>query len=77
MELTYHTDYAFRVLMYAGAHPDRRVTLAEIARAYDISREHLRKVVHGLAQHGFLATPKGRAGGLTLGRHPRSIRGGD
>ncbi|MCH8505071.1 MAG: Rrf2 family transcriptional regulator, partial [Ectothiorhodospiraceae bacterium] len=48
-----------------------------IARAYDISREHLRIVVHGLAQHGFLATKKGRDGWLTLGRHPRSIRVGD
>ncbi len=77
MELTYHTDYAFRVLMYAGANPERRVTLAEIAKAYDISREHLRKVVHRLAQHGLLSTAKGRAGGLTLGRDPAGIALGE
>ncbi len=77
MELTYHTDYAFRVLMYAGANPDRRVTLSEIAGAYRISKEHLRKVVHRLAQEGFLSTVKGRSGGLVLGRDAASIRVGD
>jgi Rrf2 family transcriptional regulator, nitric oxide-sensitive transcriptional repressor len=77
MELTYHTDYAFRVLMYAGANPGRRVTLREISEAYGISKEHLRKVVHKLAQEGFLSTAKGRAGGLVLGRDPASIRVGD
>lgn len=77
MELTYHTDYAFRVLMYAGANPGRRVTLAEIAKAYDISKEHLRKVVHRLGRAGLLSTVKGRAGGLELGRDPAAIRVGD
>ena len=77
MELTYHTDYAFRVLMYAGANPDRRVTLGEIAGAYGISKEHLRKVAHRLAREGLLATVKGRSGGITLGRDPQDIRVGD
>ncbi|WP_290647654.1 Rrf2 family transcriptional regulator [Aquisalimonas sp.] len=77
MELTYHTDYGLRVLMYAGAHGGRRVTMREIAQAYGISLEHLRKVVHRLAQHGYLITTKGRAGGLTLGQQPASIPIGD
>ncbi|SEO48734.1 RrF2 family transcriptional regulator [Aquisalimonas asiatica] len=77
MELTYHTDYGLRVLMYAGAHRDRRVTMREIAQSYDISLEHLRKVVHRLAQHGYLITTKGRAGGLTLGAPPETMRIGD
>lgn len=77
MELTYHTDYALRVLMYAGVHDDRRVTMREVAVAYAVSLEHLRKVVHRLAQNGFLATAKGRAGGLSLARAPEAIRVGE
>ncbi len=77
MELTYHTDYSLRVLMFAGAHRERRVTMREIATAYAISLEHLRKVVHRLSQKGFLATAKGRAGGLTLARPAEEIRIGD
>ena len=77
MELTYHTDYSLRVLMFAGAHRERRVTMREIAAAYAISLEHLRKVVHRLSQKGFLATAKGRAGGLTLARPAEQIRIGE
>ncbi len=77
MELTSLTDYGVRVLMYTGVHADRRVTLREIASAYDISLEHLRKVVHRLAQVGYLETSRGRAGGMTLAREPAEIRIGE
>lgn len=77
MELTNLTDYGIRVLMYAGAHAERRVTLREIASAYGISLEHLRKVVHRLAQVGYLETTRGRAGGMILARAPAEIRIGE
>ncbi len=77
MELTSLTDYGIRVLMYAGAHADRRVTLREISLAYDVSLEHLRKVVHRLAQLGYLHTIRGRSGGMTLAQQPETIRIGD
>lgn len=77
MELTQHTDYGLRVLMYAASDPDRLVTMREIARVYGISMEHLRKVVHRLARHGYLSTVKGRAGGMQLGRPAETIRVGD
>lgn len=77
MEITQLTDYALRVLMYTGARDDRRVTLREIAAAYDISREHLRKVVHRLAALGHLETTRGRGGGVRLAVAPERIRIGD
>jgi len=77
MELTSLTDYGVRVLMYAGTHDDRRVTLREIATAYGISVEHLRKVVHRLGQLGYLETTRGRAGGLRLARTADDIRIGE
>lgn len=73
MELTYLTDYGLRVLMYAGIHDDRRVTLREMADAYDISLDHLRKVVHQLAGLGYLNTTRGRGGGMRLARAPGEI----
>lgn len=74
MELTHLTDYALRVLMYAGTQDERRVTMREIATAYDISLEHLRKVVHQLAAHGYLETFRGRGGGLRLAQPAGNIR---
>ena len=68
MRLTYLTDFSLRVLMYAGSMPRRLVTIQEIARAYGISENHLMKVVHGLAQHGFIETVRGRGGGIRLSR---------
>ena len=70
MRLTYLTDYSLRVLMYVGAVPRRLVTIQEIAQGYGISENHLMKVVHGLAQHGFIETVRGRGGGIP----PRKTR---
>ena len=73
MRLTYLTDYSLRVLMYVSAVPQRLVTIQEIAHGYGISENHLMKVVHGLAQHGFIETVRGRGGGLRLARPASDI----
>lgn len=77
MRLTRYTDYAIRVLMHLAAHDDRTVSIQEIARAYDISKDHLTKVVQNLSRSGFVAAQRGRGGGLRLGRAPKEIRIGD
>ncbi len=69
MQLTRFTDYSIRVLLHVGARdPGDLSSIAEIAQAYDISRNHLMKVVQDLGQGGFLETVRGRKGGLRLGR---------
>jgi Rrf2 family nitric oxide-sensitive transcriptional repressor len=73
MKLTDHTDYALRVLMYIGAHPDRLVTIQEIADNHGISKNHLTKVVHRLGVAGLVTTVRGRTGGICLKRDPASI----
>ncbi len=74
MRLTQLSDYSLRVLMYLGAKPDRLATIQEIAAAYGISDNHLMKVVHRLAQHGFVETVRGRGGGLRLKGQASEIR---
>jgi len=73
MRLTLHTDYALRVLIYAGLKRDRLCTIPELVRHFDISRGHLMKVVHRLALKGYLLTTRGKNGGLRLARAPGDI----
>jgi len=73
MRLTTMSDYALRLLMYAGQQPDRLCTIAEVAQAYAISEAHLMKITHQLALGGWLVTVRGKGGGLRLARRPEEI----
>ena len=73
MHLTRYTDYALRVLMYTGARQGQRVTITEVAEVYDISRNHLVKVVNTLGHQGYLQTTRGKGGGIRLGMAPEEI----
>ena len=75
MRLTQWTDYSLRVLMYCAACEGRALppTVSEIAEAHGISRSHLTKIVMILAGHGWLATTRGRGGGLRLLADPRRL----
>lgn len=73
MRLTTFTDYALRVLIYAGAAGGRLATVEETARAYAISRTHLMKVVNILTRVGYLKGVRGRSGGFSLARRPEEI----
>lgn len=73
MRLKSYTDYALRVLMHLAAKPDRLSSIAEMARTYRISHNHLMKVVHDLRKEGFLDAVRGRTGGVRLGRPAAEI----
>jgi Rrf2 family transcriptional regulator, nitric oxide-sensitive transcriptional repressor len=68
MRLTLHADYSLRVLVYLAIHQDRLVSTAEISQAYDISRNHLVRVVLALGKKGFVKVRPGRSGGVTLAK---------
>lgn len=73
MQLTRYTDYSVRVLTHLATYPERLPCIAEIARAFGISRSHLMKVVQDLGQSGYLETVRGRNGGIRLRRQPQDI----
>ncbi|HEX2892284.1 Rrf2 family transcriptional regulator [Vineibacter terrae] len=73
MRLTLHTDYALRLLMMLAMEPDDLHTVEEVARRYDISRNHLTKVTQTLVQAGFVDSQRGRGGGLRLARQAEAI----
>ena len=77
MRLTSYTDYAIRLLMFLAVEPTQAHTVAEIASAYGISRNHLTKVAHALGRAGLIDTVRGRKGGLRLGRQPNLIKLGE
>lgn len=73
MNLTLHSDYSLRILLYLAEHRDRQVSTREISDAYGISRNHLVRVVQTLDSHGFVKASAGRTGGVTLARDPAKI----
>ncbi|HAL72463.1 MAG TPA: transcriptional regulator [Verrucomicrobiales bacterium] len=77
MQLTYHTDYALRLLIYLMNHPDKKVTTREMAAFYGISLNHLTKVAKRLTQSGWLKTSRGAGGGLMLAAHTPGTKIGE
>jgi Rrf2 family nitric oxide-sensitive transcriptional repressor len=73
MKLTAFTDYSLRVLIFLAAQPGERATIAQIANSFDVSENHLTKVVHFLGKNGWLANVRGKGGGLELAMPPELI----
>lgn len=73
MHITRYTDYSLRVMIYLALTSGERATIRDMAAAYDISRNHLTKVVHQLQLRGYLDTVRGPGGGVTLARPSAEI----
>lgn len=77
MRLTRYTDYSLRVLIHLALNDEQLCSIGEIARTYELSHNHLMKVVNALAREGFVETVRGRAGGMRLARAADSISVGE
>ncbi len=73
MRLTRFTDYSLRVLIHLGENSQDRITINEISETYDISKNHLMKVVSNLTRLQFVSAQRGPGGGIQLNRLPEDI----
>ncbi|MEQ5836010.1 Rrf2 family transcriptional regulator [Marinobacter sp. NFXS9] len=78
MQLTAHTDYSLRLLIYMAVRTDAEpATVQDVALHYGISANHVAKVARTLVQLGYLTSHRGRGGGLELTRAPNEINIGE
>ncbi|CAH1651845.1 Rrf2 family transcriptional regulator [Chelatococcus asaccharovorans] len=73
MRMTFHTDYALRMLIYAALRPDGVCTVNDVAVTYGLSRNHLLKVALTLRNLGLIETIRGRSGGIRIAKAPAEI----
>lgn len=73
MRLTLYTDYSLRLLMHLAANSERLCSIADVARAFSVSQNHLMKVAHDLGRAGYVSAVRGRHGGLRLARPASEI----
>tara|TARA_R110000851_G_scaffold4834_2_gene19984 strand:- start:246 stop:683 length:438 start_codon:yes stop_codon:yes gene_type:complete len=76
MHITRYTDYSLRVLVYLAVQGEELATIQQIADSYEISKNHLMKVVHQLNKNGYIETVRGKKGGMRLQMAPEDINVG-
>jgi Rrf2 family nitric oxide-sensitive transcriptional repressor len=74
MRLTSFTDYGLRMLMRMASAPGRAYSTAELADEFNLSRNHLAKIMQRLARAGLIETRRGGNGGAVLARPAAEIR---
>lgn len=73
MRLTRQTNHAIRMLMYCALRDDKLSRVGDIAVAYAVSELFLFKILQPLVEAGFVATVRGRNGGIRLARPAEAI----
>jgi len=77
VQLTLHSEYALRVLLYLGSRHGEIASTKEISNTFGISKNHLVRVIQTLGDAGYLRVSPGRGGGVSLAMEPSLIRLGD
>jgi Rrf2 family transcriptional regulator, nitric oxide-sensitive transcriptional repressor len=73
LRLTLHSDLGLRLLMHLALLDDELLTISESAAQLSVSRNHLTKVALALVQGEWVASHRGRNGGLQLKKPARDI----
>ncbi len=74
MQLTSFTDYGLRALIYMASLPDDKMTsITEVSEIYNVSRNHMVKIINQLSRSGYVAAVRGKNGGIRLGKPAAEI----
>lgn len=73
MNLQMATRHALFAILELAAQPDRQVSAAEIAEKYDISLNHLSKVLRTLGRRGLVEAVRGVGGGYRFIGNARRV----
>ncbi len=76
MQLTQFTDYSLRALIYIAL-KKKRCTISDIQIAYNISNNHLIKIIHNLSKLELITTTRGKNGGVAMAVNPVDINLGE
>lgn len=78
MRITSFTDYGLRTLMYLASLPEgQRSNVAQVSRVYNVSQNHLVKVVVQLRKLGYVDAQRGKGGGICLAQPAEQINIGE
>ena len=77
MQLTKHTDYAFRTLIYLASMEEELTTIKVITEKFHMSRSHLMKIVNEMVNYGWIEAIRGKNGGIRLQAAPADINCAD
>lgn len=77
MQLTLHTDLALRLLIVLTRGDGAPLALTAFAAEQGVSYNHVAKVAQKLVHEGYLASVRGRAGGMKLACDPAQVRIGE
>ncbi|ELR63396.1 Nitrite-sensitive transcriptional repressor NsrR [Photobacterium marinum] len=78
MQLTSFTDYGLRALIYLATLPEGELaSISKVTEIYNVSRNHMVKIINKLGQLGYVETVRGKNGGIRLGMPADKIVIGD
>ena len=74
MRLTSYTDFGLRALPYLATLPQGELSsVAKVSALYDVSRNHMVKVVNQLVKLGYLQSQRGKNGGIRMACAPETV----
>ncbi|WP_108485491.1 RrF2 family transcriptional regulator [Oceaniglobus ichthyenteri] len=74
MRLTSFTDYGLRMLMRMASAPERAFSTADLSAEFNLSRNHLSKIMQHLSRAGIVSTRRGGGGGAVLAIPAQDLR---
>lgn len=77
MQLTKHTDYAFRTLIFLAANREGLCNIQQVAQTFELSKSHLMKIVNQMVHAGWVESVRGKNGGIRLAKDPGDINVAD